>query len=187
MKRLRWLLVLLATFILAMGGIAAWAHAHGRYPYPVEYRQAAVTFSHPGAPPATPLRIQEWFDVRHRSDRVRVVGAGYRNDLVLGAGRYYDAEHPQGVRASASMAGSLWTYQHGCGANDGVLPPIPGRATGAITQLPIGDSTATFRCLDARRLAPGALPAGFFDPPGSRQSLLSRLAGWVADQLARRP
>jgi hypothetical protein len=189
MKRVRGLLVVVLVLLLASGGVAVWADARQAYPYAVEFRQASVTFRHPGPPLGQAAILQNWFDPLHGNVRLLITARRYRSANVIHAGRAYDAIYPAGHPASStSTAWIFWMYQHGCGANDGVTPSVPTRPVGAVTHLSYGLYgllEATFRCEQSQRLAPYTLPADFFDPPRTQQSLWDRLSGWMHDRLRR--
>jgi hypothetical protein len=190
MKRVRWLFVSLVVLLLATGSMAAWAYAHHAYPYAVEFRQARVTFRHPGPPLGASAILQNWFDPLRGNVRLLITAAGYRGDNVIHAGRSYDAIYPAGHPAnSPSAAWIFWMYQHGCGENDGVTPSVPSRPVGAVTFLPYGPYGllgAKFVCERSQRLAPNTLPADFFEPPHRQRSLWDRLTGWLQAQLSHR-
>jgi hypothetical protein len=191
MRRLRWLLLPLAVLLLASGGVAAWAYTHQGYPYAVQYRQSVIMFRDPGPPTVDPPApragrtavVQQWFDAGRGNDRIIATTRDPFSMMLIRAGRYFGPVYPQGssVRQSITLRWIVWHYEQGCGASDGVLPPVAARPVGAVTY----DSflQAGVRCARSQRLAPYTLPADFFDPPQLHQALWDRLTGWLHDHL----
>ncbi|HWE63996.1 MAG TPA: hypothetical protein VHB98_19960 [Chloroflexota bacterium] len=230
MRRLRWLLVLLAVPILVTGGMAAWQYAHRGYADAVYYQHVVETTQGLYAPPET--ATEQWVDPGKQWVRTFTVsgsGSAQASDLeyILG-GQYYFAGHidpvpdppgyqpliaqlcqqvrdgtPRGLGAVA-LAHAVGTVTHlrflGHHALRFVTTMSLQWTTPQVDRIVVwldaaslvplqqqivntDGSVATDHYLQAERLAPGTLPAGFFDPPHSRASLWDRLTGWLQDHM----
>jgi hypothetical protein len=159
----------------------------------VQYRRTLITFRSP-APNTVTFRtpapagsrtaiVQQWFDATRHNDRISVTTSDPFSTMLIRGGKYFGPASPQGisVRTSGMLRWIGWTYEQGCGANDGVLPPVAARAVGSVTY--VSDIQAYMRCERSQRLAPYTLPAGFFDPPHLQHTLWDRFTGWVHDRL----
>lgn len=206
----RWIALLAALLLVAGGGLARWAYTHGGYPNTVYYRQGIVTFGGSSAPP---FQWQIWDDPRARATvqvyspiacatswRVlRAACAGGRPQPSSGSASPYWQPLQRGGYAgvgdawlrlrrgaihTASLAGRpalrftmRWAGEHLEAWIDATTHvPLQVRWT-------VDAGLVLQRWLDTRTLAPGALPADFFDRPRSRSSRWDQAIGWLRDRL----
>lgn len=176
---LRRMLLLLILALLLLTGAAVWAStAPHTYQGTVYYRRAAVSDNSPYWSLGPDPVIQEWIDRRNRRDRIRISGLARPIERLTRDGHAYDsnAATQQFFAGSVATSWIQWLFGQGCG----VAP----RAD-ATVRLDIGSGyVATVQCEPYRRLAPGALPADFFDPP--HRSIQNAVLGWVQQHLPAR-
>jgi hypothetical protein len=228
MKRLRWLLVLLVTLLLAMGGATAWANVHRGYPYAVYHSRFTLSVAGQVVQSG-----EEWTDAERSTLRIRQ-GAGrwYLDGLVAGGLFYLNASgglvRVQGQPVSLAAQPVSLTAQFRAMASGGYRALglfLLGHAAGSVahtsldgqpvvhfstTMAPIdpfsfprvsiwldarsllplqwqfdagNGALATIRYHGLQRLAPDTLPAVFFGPPHTQQSLWQRVTGWLQDHL----
>lgn len=180
MKRLRWIpAALVAALLMGTGGSAAWAYLHRSYQGIVDYRRVALTNGSPYAPFGTSAVIQEWSDVQHRRDRTIIDGVAHSIEWVVRDGRIYQSSGRTGVVAidPATEQWIQWLFQQGCG---GASTGNAGNGNSRVVHLDTGSGyLSTLICVRHQRLAPGTLPAGFFDPPHGHTSPWDQALDWM--------
>jgi hypothetical protein len=166
---LRRILIVLVLVLGSALGALLWATSHRAYAGVVYYRRLALTDSSPYWSLGTSTTIDEWQDTQHHRQRTKISGLASPVDVVVRDGAtYYNNARAHDVYADSWIS---WLFAQGCP-----------HTSGATTQLDIGSGyVATVNCTPRQRLAPGALPADFFDPP--RQSLWQNALHWLQSHL----